>query len=200
MSFSVSEIMKWIGGGTPMRATTDPRSGIGAHQSPTLETIRIKRADANALMQQLELELINLLENRSHLSEQFVLAKQSGNELKTEILARSFMGVEQTIVLKKNLYGELAELEQMLGWDENRCAFDFIAQSFAIDLDQCQQTFEERIATHAVRRRKQYELAETVKEGEAALARMRDSGIDNALQTLNQFAREQAASLGVAAK
>jgi hypothetical protein len=161
--------------------------------APDVEAVRIKRIDANNLLRRLEQELSNLLEDKALLAEQYAAAKASGDQLKTEIIARSFMGVEQTIVLKKNLYGELAEVEQMLSWDENRSAFDFISKSFSLDLDKSQKEFSERIARHTITRRKQFDLAQTVKEGEAALARMRDDALDETMAALDQVAQARAA-------
>lgn len=163
---------------------TVPRRQVAVADPQDVEAVRVKRIDANNLLRQLEQELLRLIEDKEVIAEQYAAAKAQGDEIKIEIVARSFMGIQQTICLKKNLYGELSELEQMLHWDENRSAFDYISRSFSIDFEQSQQMFSERIAKHAVQRRKQFELAQTVKEGEAALGKMRDAGLDEAMQEL----------------
>jgi hypothetical protein len=160
--------------------------------APNVEAVCITCNDANNLLRSLEQELANLVEDKALLVEQYAAAKQEGNQLKTEIVARSYMGAEQTIVLKKNLYGELAAVEQMLSWDENRSAFDYISQSFSIDPDRSQKEFSARIAQHTVRRSKQFDLAQTVKEGEAALGKMRDVALDDAMTELDQLVAKQA--------
>lgn len=140
--------------------------------------LRIKRADAQNLLQQLQQDMGQLEDDLHILEVRYHELIGHGRQRQAEMVLQQIADIEQSLTLKSNRASEIAEIAQLLQWDEIQQATDFVHAAYSPDLQQTQHRMAEQIARQSVRRNQLYDLAHMVKDSEADQARMMDAGLD----------------------